>query len=111
GPPAGPLEQRWLRAELRVAEADVPVHAAAVGLVLRVPAPAERIVLERCAGVAGHRLPVGVGELDAAGDPVRAVPSDLDGRVPGVGPGPPGTGFGGRNHGSWAHPGGGPARQ
>jgi len=47
GQSAGPFEQRGTGRASRVAELDVPVHSAAERLVLRVPAPAERVVLTR----------------------------------------------------------------
>src|ERR1022692_1965914 len=96
GHAAGPLvERRHLpRRQHRIAEVDIPVHAAAVRLVLRVAAPAERIVLNR--GSLGPVLELArrAGESDAAGDPVRAVLGDLDGRLPGAIPVGLAAGFG-----------------
>src|SRR5581483_10763436 len=61
-----------------------PVHAAAERLVLRVAAPAERVVLPGTALRAFDILSVRVGERQPAGDPVRAVLAHLDGRLAGV---------------------------
>jgi hypothetical protein len=49
------------------------------GFVLRVPAPAEAVVLERGAGVADDRPAMTVEQGDASGDPVGPVLGDLDG--------------------------------
>src|SRR6185312_2482622 len=88
GQAAGPLEHRRDRVSggHRVAELDVVVHARAEGLVARVAAPAQGVVLARCAGGPGNRDAFPVDELDRAGDPVGAVVAYLDGRGPGVAP-------------------------
>src|SRR6516164_4057739 len=59
----GPFENRGLPIRIgnRVLELDIPVHAAAKRLVLRMPAPAQRIML-----------------TGSARDAVGAVPGDLD---------------------------------
>src|SRR5262249_27257136 len=84
GESAGPLEQRRLAVggEDRVEELRVPVHTAAERLVLALAAAAEAVVLQR-----GPRLPrypgsVGLDQFDAARNPIRAVPGDLDCRFP-----------------------------
>ena len=79
GQAAGPLEQGRLKAAGRVAELHVPVHAAAERLVLRVAAPAERVVLTGRARGPGHVRARRVGQADPAGHPVGAVLGDLDG--------------------------------
>ena len=83
---ARPLEQGRAGARQGIAEARVPVHAAAEGLVAGVAAPAQRIMLGRGALGAGGRLAVRAGQRDGAGDPVRAVGGHLDRRPPGVVP-------------------------
>ena len=55
------------------------MHAAAEGLVLRVPAPAERVVLARRVLVARHVPVRGVAQGQAAGNAVGPVLGDLDG--------------------------------
>src|SRR5262249_53859109 len=58
-----------------------PVHAAAERLVPRVAASAERVMLERApVGPLDGRALL-VRKRDRAGDPVRAVPADLDRRL------------------------------
>src|SRR5262249_51608039 len=78
----GLVPVRWHR----VAEVDVPVHAAAERLVLRVTAPAERAMLRRSALRAWCREAIGLGDRDTAGDPVRPVLGDRDRARPGVVP-------------------------
>ena len=65
-------------------EVDVPVHAAAERLVLGLPAAAEGVVLPGRPFGPGLVVPLPVAQRDAAGDPVRAVLGDLDGRLPGA---------------------------
>ena len=82
GQAAGPLEQGRIRAAGRVAELHVPVHAAAERLVLRMAAPAERVVLPGRARGPGHVRARRVGQADPAGHPVRAVLGHLDRALP-----------------------------
>src|SRR5262249_8687617 len=63
---------------LRVVEVDIPVHAAAERLVLRVAASAERVVLVGGAVVARQATVGDVGEGDTSRDSVRAVLGDFD---------------------------------
>src|SRR5262249_50812912 len=57
---------------------------AAEGLVPRLPAPAQGVVLPRCALGAACRSAVRAEELNATGDAIRAVLGHLDPRRPGV---------------------------
>lgn len=72
---AGPLEDRrgplWIGH--RVGEIDVPVHARAERLVLRLPAPAQRIMLPGGAIVSWLIVAGACDERDPAGDPIRPV--------------------------------------
>ena len=82
GQAAGPLVQGRLPAPLRVAELHVPVHAAAERLVLRVAAPAQRVVLTGRARGPRHVRARRVGQADPAGHPVGAVLGHLDRGLP-----------------------------
>ena len=62
-------------------ELDVAVHAAAERFVLGVSTATQGVVLSRGALVAVDVVAVVVGERDAAGDAIRAVLGDLDGRL------------------------------
>src|SRR5262249_16853875 len=62
-----------------ILEVDVPMHAAAERLVLRVSAATERVVLGGGALGAGDGCPALVGQRDRAGDPIRPVPAHFDG--------------------------------
>jgi hypothetical protein len=77
--PSSPLEQGRLVTERVVMELDRPVHPAAERLVLGVPTAADAVVLERRAGVVGHRVALRVQQRNPSDDPVRAVLGDLDG--------------------------------
>src|SRR5262249_61445444 len=70
----------------RFAEVHVPVHAAAVRLVPRLAAPAQGVMLPRCALGAVRRHAIRAEELNAPGDAIRAVLGHLDPRRPGVPP-------------------------
>ena len=74
-PATGPLEQRWfvVRVSYRIVEVDVPVHPRTERLVLRLPAPAQAVVLERGALIARHRGAIGIDQRDAAGGAVGPI--------------------------------------
>jgi hypothetical protein len=71
-----------LRVGSRVAELDLPVHAAAERLVPRMAATAEAVVLERRTLVPLDRGAIAALDHYSAGDPVRPVLRNLDRRFP-----------------------------